>query len=292
MQADGPNAEQIEYWSRRGGPTWVEHQRQVDASIRPYGDAAIERGAPAPGERVLDLGCGCGETTLQLSQRVAPGGSVTGIDISDVMLDRARGRARLAAAAGVRFENADAQTHAFAPGSFDLAFSRFGVMFFVDPVAALANVARALAPGGRLAFVCWQQVAKNPWTLVPMTAAAKYVELPARPEPGAPGPFAFGDGARLRGILERAGYADVGLESFEHDFRLGGAGGLDAAVEFVTKIGPTARLLADASAETRARVADALREALAPHLTDEGVRLASAAWLVTARRPGSPAARG
>ena len=286
MQADGPNAEQIEYWSGRGGPTWVEHQRQLDASIHPYGDAAMQRGAPAPGERVLDIGCGCGQTTLQLSERVAPGGSVTGIDISDVMLDRARGRARDDAAAGVRFENADAQTHDFAPGSFDLAFSRFGVMFFIDPVAAFENVARALTPGGRLAFVCWQEVAKNPWALVPMAAAAKHLELPPRPEPGAPGPFAFGDGARVRGILESAGYTDVGLEPFEHAFLLGG--GLDAAVEFVTRIGPTARLLVDAPAETRTRVADALREALTAHLTDEGVRLASATWLVTARKPGSP----
>ena len=286
MDEDGPNAEQIEYWNEKAGPKWVAFQRQLDASMRPYGDAAIERGRPEPGERVLDVGCGCGDAALQLAERVGGGGSVTGIDISNVMLELAARRAREAGVRGVSFENADAQTHSFAPASFDLVYSRFGVMFFSDPVAAFANLASALAPGGRLAFVCWQELSKNPWTLVPMAAAGKHLELPPPPGPGTPGPFALGAAARLRGILERAGFDKVGLESFEYAFRLGGEAGLDAAVDFVTQIGPTARLLGDASADARARVIEALRDAFAPYLTDDGVRLGSAAWLVTARKPG------
>ena len=189
LAASGPNAEQITYWNEQSGPKWVALDGRLDALISPYGDRALERTKPALGERVLDVGCGCGRTTLELAARVGSPGSVTGIDISTVMLARARERARKSGAQNVRFENADVQTHAFEPGSFDLAFSRFGVMFFADPVAAFANLRGALAPGGRLAFVCWQPLANNPWMQVPLAATAPHLKLPEPPvlvrEPGA-----------------------------------------------------------------------------------------------------------
>src|SRR5262249_38336345 len=149
---------------------------------------------------VLDVGCGCGDSTVDLARRVAPDGTVVGMDISAVMLERARQTAR-EQGVNARFEHADAQTHAFAPASFDVLFSRFGVMFFADPTAAFANLRSALRPGGKLAFVCWQSLAENPWMLVPLGAAFQIIPPPPMPAPDAPGPFAFADQSRVRSIL-------------------------------------------------------------------------------------------
>jgi SAM-dependent methyltransferase len=185
LDATGPNAQQIEYWNAQSASKWVALQSLLDQQLGPLGLATIERAELAAGERVLDIGCGCGQSSLQLAERVAPGGSVLGIDVATAMLERARERALELGLGHVRFENADAQTFAFAPASFDLAFSRFGVMFFADPVAAFANVRAALAPGGRLSFLCWQEIGRNPWVRVPLMAAAKHVPLPEpRPRAG------------------------------------------------------------------------------------------------------------
>ena len=206
----GPNAQQIQYWNDTG-PRWVAQQNVIDDQIRQLGRLAMDRSTVQPGERVLDVGCGCGDTTVELAGRVAPGGTVTGIDISAPMLERARERARTQGAAA-RFELADAQTHAFAPAIVDVIFSRFGVMFFTDPTAAFANLRRALTPGGRLAFVCWQALPDNPWMFVPLGAALQYLPTPPLPGPDAPGPFSFADPGRVRTILAGAGFRDVAFE--------------------------------------------------------------------------------
>src|SRR5262249_28528498 len=159
------------------------------------------------------------------------------------------------------------QTARFAPGRFDLCFSRFGVMFFIDPVAAFVNLRAALRPGGRLGFVCWQALADNPWLHVPLGAAARHIAL-TPPEPGAPGPFALADPARVRDILERAGFADVALDDHRTTFNVGGSGGLDRAVEFLLNgVGPTSAALRQADPETRSAVAAAVREAIVPYHT-------------------------
>ncbi len=287
LPASGPNAEQIEYWNRVTGARWVQAADRVDAQIAHIGLAAMDRAAVAPGDRVLDVGCGCGHSVLQLAERVAPTGSVTGIDVSSVMLAEAEERAARARVSRVRFENADAQTHAFEPGSFDLLFSRFGVMFFADPQAAFANLRAALRPGGRLAFACWQAIDRNPWMLVPTLAAARHVQLPAPPAAGAPGPFSLADSDRVRSILEGAGFEQVALESFERRLRLAGGLGLEGAVDFAQQLGPAASALREADAEVREAAAAAIRDALAPFETPDGVELGAAAWLVTAVAPES-----
>jgi SAM-dependent methyltransferase len=284
LEPTGPNAEQIKYWNEISGPKWVALHQLIDTQIAPLGLRTIDRAGIQSGERVLDVGCGCGQTTVELARRVGPTGAVTGIDISTTMLQRAAARAREVGATQVRCENADAQTHRFAPDSFDLLFSRFGVMFFVDPAAAFANLRTALRPGGRLAFVCWQAVQQNPWMLVPLMAAAQHMTLPPMPGPDAPGPFAFANSERVRDILSRAGFTEIGFEAVDETLTVGGGAGLDETVEFLQHIGPAAAAMRDAPPEQRVAVAGAVREAVAPFLTPHGVRMPSAAWIVTARR--------
>jgi len=193
LEAHGPNAEQIKYWNEQAGPKWVALQALLDAQIAPLGRRAMDRAGVLAGAHILDVGCGCGQTTLELARRAGSGGAVTGIDISTVMLDRARQVAQEAGVRNVEFVNADAQTYTFPAAAFDVMFSRFGVMFFIDAVTAFAHLRAALRPEGRVAFVCWRSLFDNPWMLVPMMAAASHVQLPAPPAPDAPGPFAFAD---------------------------------------------------------------------------------------------------
>ena len=286
MEATGPNAEQIRYWNETAGPKWVRLASMLDAQIAPFGRCAMDRAAIAPRERVIDVGCGCGDTTIELGRRVGAEGSVLGIDPSAPMLDYARQRARAAGLANVRFENGDAQTHHLEERAFDALFSRFGVMFFADPPAAFTNLRRALRPGGRLAFVCWQSIQQNPWMFLPVMAAAAHVTLPAPPPPGAPGPFAFADADRVRGILQQAGFESVAFESIEEQLTVGGVG-LDQAVDFLMEMGPAAAALREAGPDVRPTVAAAIREAIAPFDTPDGVRMGSAIWIVTARCPKS-----
>ena len=284
MSEPGPNAGQVTYWNEDAGPRWVRWEAAFDRQIAPIGEAAMAVLAPRPGERVLDLGCGFGVTTVALGKRVGPTGRVLGVDVSAPML--ARARARAAALGHVAFLEADAQTHAFPPGHTDAVFSRFGVMFFTDPVAAFANVRRAATPHGRLAFCCWQGVGRNPWRSVPLAAVAGVAPLPPPPAPDAPGPFAFADATRVRTILEAAGWAHVDVVAHETEVWVGPGADLDETVEFVIDVaGPAASLQQSGAldAPMRRRVADAVRDALMPFHVDGGVRMPAAAWIVTAR---------
>ena len=279
---DVRNAAQIEYWNEVSGPKWVALDDVINAQIEPVGEAAMDRAEVSATDRVIDVGCGCGPTSLGLARR-ANAGSVTGIDISGPMLERARERATAAGLANLSFEHADAQTHALIPESFELVFSRFGVMFFADATAAFANLHQALVPGGRLAFVCWQGLDRNPWMRVPLAAAARHISLPEPPAPGAPGPFAFADTERVRGILEAAGFVDVGFEPQQGELWVGGRGSLDQTVDFVLQRGPAGAALRSAGETARPAVARSVREALEPYASDEGVRMPAAAWIVTGR---------
>ena len=246
----------------------------------------MDRAAPAPDESVLDVGCGCGQTTVQLGERVGPGGRVTGIDLSAVMLEQAR--QRRAIHENLRFENADAQIARLPARKFDLVFSRFGVMFFADAEAAFSNLRSALKPGGRLAFVCWQPLIRNPWLTVPLAAAATQISLPDPPPPGSPGPFSFADTDRVRGILAGAGFEKIAFESVEQTLIVGGRGGVEQALEFLLNLGPLGAALREAGDDARPAVAAAVSEALTPFATADGVRMGAAAWIATARVP-SPA---
>lgn len=277
---ENPNAQQVAYWNEGAGPTWAELQEPLDRQLAPLGHAAMAALAPKPGEKILDIGCGAGETSLELARLVSPGGHVVGADISRPLLEVARQRA--AGLTDVDFLEADVQTHAFAPASFDGVFSRFGVMFFEDPQAAFLNIRNALKPGGRMAFVCWRTPAENPIMSLPMAAAM--AKLPsaapsAPPTPGAPGPFAFADPDRVRGILGSAGFSDVVLTPT--NMKVGG-GDLDTVLALSMKVGPLGALLRE-HPEHRDGAIDAVREALAAHDGPDGVKLDSATWVVTAR---------
>jgi len=280
----GPNVQQAQYWNEQAGPRWVAVQDFIEAQIGPLGLHAIERAAVAPGERVLDVGCGCGATSIELARRVGPGGSVAGVDISRVMLERARSRVRDAGLSHLRFEEADAQTHGFPRAGFDVLFSRFGVMFFADPEAAFVNLRHALRPGGRLVFICWRPVVENPWMMVPLSAALRHLPPPPLLAPDAPGPFAFADAERVRGILSRAGFGEVRCEALDEMLAVAGGADLDRTVEVLLQIGPTAAAMREVDAEVARLVASAVRESIVPFHTPQGVRMASAAWIVTARR--------
>ncbi len=278
----GANADQIAYWNNSAGATWAALQDRLDRQIEPLGQRAMDAGAPKAGEQVLDIGCGCGQTSLELAQRVGPSGQVLGVDISEPMLEVARRRGGEAGLANVSFLAADAQTRAFPPGGFDLAFSRFGVMFFDDPTAAFRNIAAALRPDGRLAFVCWRPLAENPWMGAPMQAALSLLPpMPPPADPTAPGPFAFADPERLRGILAAAGLVDIDIAP--HDQMIGG-NDLDETVAMSLRVGPLGAVLRE-NPELKDGVVGAIREALARHVTPQGVMLASATWIVTAKRP-------
>lgn len=279
------NAAMHHYWNEVSGPRWVRVQDVIDRQIAPLGERALAAAQLSSGERVLDVGCGCGQTTLRAAAHVGEAGEVLGIDLSAPMLARARERAREMGVTNVRFEQADAQT-ASLPQHFDVLFSRFGVMFFDAPEAAFTNLRRALRSGGRLAFVCWQALTRNPWMLVPLTAVAPLVPLPAPPPPGAPGPFGFADAARVTRILEEAGFVDVGVESVEETLLVGPPDVNDAA-RFLVAMGPAAAALADAALtpEKQSQVEQAVRQAIEPYLTPDGVRMPSASWIVTALSP-------
>ncbi|WP_437600030.1 class I SAM-dependent methyltransferase [Sorangium sp. So ce590] len=282
IKVSGPNADQIQYWNEVAGPKWVALHDVISAQIRPLGALAMDRAGLAAGERVLDVGCGIGETTLELGRRVGPGGAVVGVDVSAPMLDRARAAALSAGAANVAFEDADAQTAAL-PGPFDVLYSRFGVMFFADPAAAFANLRKALRPGARLAFVCWRSLQENPWLFVPTLAVARHLPLP-QPDPHAPGPFAFADAARIGAILSRAGFVRVHHEPIDRELSVAGGRSLDETVDFLLQMGPASAALrqANAAPELVDRVRADLREAIAPHAGPEGVRMGGAVWVVTA----------
>jgi SAM-dependent methyltransferase len=279
---DPPRASQS--FVEKAGEAWVRLQERTDALIDPLGRVALERLAVAAGERVLDVGCGCGQTLLQLADLAGPSGRVLGVDISPPML--ARARERVAERATIALALGDAQVFAFAPASFDAVYSRFGVMFFEDARAAFRNLRGAARPGGRLSFVCWQALERNPWAARPLEAVMRHLPDAALPDllrEGRPGPFFLSDPSRVRAILDAAGWKDVSLEPVEMALHYGGAATLDEAVEYSLQIGPAARAMADAPPALQPVLASALRAALAPFADGRGVFLDGAAWVVGAR---------
>jgi SAM-dependent methyltransferase len=278
-----PNADQAEFWNGPGGETWTTQRDRFNTMLRPIGLEVLKRAQARAGEHVLDVGCGTGETTGYLARLVTPGGSVTGLDISDLMLAEAR-RHNQGHDVPVKFHAADAQTHAFDDDAYDLVFSRFGVMFFEDSVAAFANLARALKPNGRLTFACWQTVDRNAWVHLPRDIVARHIALEdPGANPTAPGPFAFGAEGRALDLLRQAGFGDVTVEAHGTEVVMGGGGSVETAVHAVTDQGPLSRAIHDAPEAVQARIRDELTTTLAGHMDDDGVRLGAGVWLVTAR---------
>jgi SAM-dependent methyltransferase len=277
IEASGPNEAQIEYWNSSMGERWAENQENLDQLLAPLSEAAISAAMLQEGERVLDVGCGCGATALAMADQ---GAIATGIDISQPMLAQARSRAE--GRSNPEFVLADAALQEF-NGDYDLMFSRFGVMFFVEPVAAFANLRTALRSGGRVCFLCWQPADRNPWVSVPMAAALQFLPPSEPMDPKAPGPFAFGDSDYVSDILTQAGFDDVRVTPLEHPLSLGEDA--TVAAEFITRIGPVSRVLVDLDQSRRDDLMNEVRTALQPHQGDRGVELGAACWIVTAANP-------
>jgi SAM-dependent methyltransferase len=275
---EAANAAQIDYWNTTAGDTWVQFQDRLDVQLEPLGLAAMRALAPQSGERIVDIGCGCGHSSVELAAAVGPSGSVVGVDISRPMLKVARGRA---VSPMPDFLEMDVQAGDLGEGVFDAAYSRFGVMFFSDPVLAFTNIRRALKPGGRLAFVCWRPFEDNPWMRTPMDAAAPFLPPAAPVDPAAPGPFAFADAARIEAILDGAGFSGATVDAF--DARIGGSD-LDRTVQMAFQVGPLSRALKD-NPQAAAPAAEAVRAAIARYETPDGVLMPAAVWIVRARNP-------
>jgi SAM-dependent methyltransferase len=278
-----PNIEQAEYWDGAGGEHWVAEQARYDRMIAGFGNRMVEVLSPRSGERVLDVGCGNGALSLAIGSRVAPEGSVLGLDISGPMLAVATRRARAAGQGNVIFERGDAQVHDLPDGEFDAVVSRFGVMFFDDPHAAFANLARALRPGGRLVFACWEELAANEWLMVPVTAALTQVPMPDLGELAGPGPFSLAKPDDVRSILEGAGLPGANIEDFHCPMPMGTS--IDDTVTFMQGTDMAAMLMGDVADHVAAAAWDAVGSALAPHAGSDGVVLDGAAWIVTATKP-------
>ena len=265
------------YWDR-AGRVWVEQQALLDRMYQPIAKAVVDRADLRAGEAVLDVGCGSGATTFEAAWRVGPQGRAAGADISGALLELARRRAGEQGLEGVDFVHADVQTHAFDP-SFDAIVSRFGVMFFPDPVAAFANLRRALKPGGRLAFACWRSPEDNAIAQVPLEAAAPFLPEVPKFERNAPGRFGFADPERVRSILAEAGWREVEIEPLDDPTPVS----FDELMTMSLRVGPLNPILSNADEALRARVRDAVAKALFPYVTDGLARMNSACWLVTAR---------
>jgi SAM-dependent methyltransferase len=273
------NKAQIDYWNGPTGEEWAKHNNETDRSLTQAAEAALKLAAARPGERVLDIGCGAGATSLALAEKVGPDGQVTGVDVSRPLLALARSRIQTG---NIEFIETDAALHTFR-AEHDLIFSLFGVMFFVDPVAAFANIRKAAAPGGRLAFVCWRSVEENEWAWLPYAAAKPILPVQKPVHPHAPGPFALADGSRLRDILSAAGFSEIGIEKFDGMMDLGNTP-QQASFQVTQLMGPLSRALRIADDAVRAKVRDTVSEALAQLQTGtEAIRLGMACWLVQAK---------
>jgi ubiquinone/menaquinone biosynthesis C-methylase UbiE len=274
--------DQAAYWNGPAGRRWMERQDTQDVLLAPISELLFDRADPGKGERVLDIGCGCGATSIELARQVGPTGYVLGVDISEPML----GRARECAPAGLplEFVLADATVHAFEPWRSDLLFSRFGVMFFADPVLSFANMRKALRAGGRLVFACWREPRQNPWMMIALQEAYKHV--PRLPEMGPedPGPFAFASGQRVRRILSEAGFSSIAMEACGVTLDVAFGKGLEAAVSSALEVGPVSRALEGQPPEVMVAVANAIRRVYAPLSKGNSIPLGASVWIVTAAR--------
>ena len=280
---DRPNADMSEYWNGDGGKKWVDYQGKMEEGLKPFADAAIAAAALSPDEFVIDIGCGCGDTSFEIARRVGPKGHVHGLDISKPMLERAKERS-----VGVKntsFECGDAQTYSFKKDAFDIMLSRFGVMFFDDPANAFGNIRQSLKSGGRVAFICWRPVKDNEWVSLPLDVLANHLTLPAPPKPNDPGPFSFSDPERVSRILTSAGFVDISIEKTDIPFKIGG--NIDEGVQFLMELGPASKAIAETEPDetTKSHIADELRNVIKPFETEQGVAMNAATWIVTARNP-------
>ncbi|MBM13049.1 MAG: SAM-dependent methyltransferase [Halieaceae bacterium] len=281
------NADQIAFWNGDMGVNWVEYDALIEAMLSPVGDRVLDTLSLSAGTRALDVGCGCGHSTLSLASLIGPGGDVTGIDVSAPMLALAEQLAaqETGVRASVTFLESDAQTHSFDPESVDVIFSRFGVMFFEDPVAAFRNIGSALTTNGQLAFCCWQPRAVNPFMTLPAIAALELLPAPPETPPRAPGPFAFEEALYIDSILTAADFSYISVTPISHPLIFGSGLSVEEIVERLVNIGPIAQMVREAPEDFQQPVRDKVIEAVSPHYEQStGMTLDGHFWQVTARR--------
>jgi SAM-dependent methyltransferase len=275
------NTDEYEAWNGDSGHRWVVDADRRDHILAPVADALLAAAHLTPGEAVVDIGCGCGATTLAAARAVGSAGSAYGIDLSEPMLSVARRRAETAGLSNITLVQGDVQIHRF-PARFDAAISRFGTMFFADQTAALTNIRRGLRPRGRLCLATWQPLVANDWLTIPGAALLRYGSLPVAEASGR-GMFAQSDADSVSATLHAAGYADPQFEPVELPLALGADP--NEAVDYLAGTGPGRAVLDSVPDDQRPAALDAVRAVLADHAEPGGVRLGAAIWIITASNP-------
>lgn len=286
------NRDQAEYWNGEVGQRWAASQRVLDSVFAPLTRALFQHAALRAGSTILDIGCGAGETALIASRQVGPAGHVTALDLSAPLLAIARSRVPLEAPAGAPIDwiEADAQGYDLGDAHFEIALSRFGVMFFDDSRAAFANIRRSLVPGGRLVFLCWRSIAENAWVSVPREVVLRLVPDDTPLAPGAPGPFRFAEAETPVTLLASSGFRDIACEKLDRSLILGRSGDGSAqaaaasAADLAVDLGPVSRLLRERDPALREGARAELTRTFLAHATAGAVSLGAACWLVSARR--------
>jgi SAM-dependent methyltransferase len=276
------NEEQRTRWNGIDCEYWTRQQDRLGRTLAPVTRPLLAFAEPRAGSTVIDVGCGCGATTIELARAVDPSGRVLGIDISEPMLALATERLR-------QFGNTtcllgDAAELPLRDLGAELIVSRFGVMFLGDPMAAFANLRTGLAAGGRLRFACWRTINENPWLKIPLHAVYEHVPRLPKPDPEESGSFAFGDTARVTRILTAAGFTEPSFTPLDIQMDIAAGGTLEDAVIQSSAMGPAKRALADQPEDIRAAAIESIRRALTPYASASGVKLPGAVWLVAADR--------
>ena len=278
------NKNQKDFWSGKGGDIWVERQNAMDTMLSPLGEAALNKLNFNEEENVLDIGCGCGHTTLNIAKRIGPSGNVTGLDISEPMLKRAKESAVEMSITNTSFKCVDVQTEDLGDQIYSAAFSRFGVMFFEDSIAAFKNINKSLISGGYLSFVCWQSPAVNPWQSLFIQEVKKFLDLPS-PPPRSPGPFAFMESEYVSSILEESKFQDITIEGHEVEVNMFSGRSLSESVKDYISINPVVtEMLKDSSENQITEITNSAIEAFSPYYSDKGLIFPSATWLVTSKK--------
>ena len=278
------NKNQKDFWSGKGGDIWVERQNAMDTMLSPLGEAALNKLNFNEKENVLDIGCGCGHTTLNIAKRIGPSGKVTGLDISEPMLKRAKESAVEMSITNTSFKCVDVQTEDLGDQVYSAAFSRFGVMFFEDSITAFKNINKSLMSGSSLSFVCWQSPAVNPWQSLFIQEIKKFLDLPS-PPPRSPGPFAFMESEYVSSILEESKFQDITIEGYEAEVNMFSGRSLSDSVKDYISINPVVSGMLKESSENKiAEILNSAETAFSPYYTEKGLIFPSSTWLVTARK--------
>ena len=277
------NAKQKDFWSGKGGDYWVEKQSEMDIMLNPLGEKALAKLDLKSNSEVLDIGCGCGATTLEIAKKVSEG-TVTGLDISVPMLDKAESEAGIQGIANVDFRVVDVQVDQLASEKYDYVYSRFGVMFFDDPYEAFKNIFSSIKEGGELSFVCWQDPSLNPWQSLSVQVIRGYLDMPS-PPPRSPGPFAFHEKDYVKEILEKSGFSDISFDDNQEDITMFSGKSLQEASEDYLAINPVVtEMLKDSPDDLKAEIVESLKEAFSEFHKGDGLVFPSATWVVSASK--------